>query len=132
MTDVVVVDLPGAAMRQIGARTGRNPAAITSSQPLDDLVDDETLVVVAAAASSGVAVAQAVHRLAPEVAVVLVADDVAEGNEMRATLTVTPGISRHLSCVPWAQPGPLDPTPAQVEPAPPAPPHPPTPPPPPP
>lgn len=108
MTDVVVVDLPDATIRQIEARTGRNPTAIASSQPLDDLVDDETLVVVAAAASSGVAVAQAVHRLAPEVAVVLVADDVAGGNEMRATLTVTPGISRHVSCVTWDQPGTLD------------------------
>src|SRR5690606_26416417 len=92
MTELVVVDLPDAFVRQIGARTGRVPRPAT----IDDLpgvVDDTTLAVVGAPVG-GVALAQAVHDLAADVAVVLVAADVAEGNEVRATLSITPGIGR--------------------------------------
>lgn len=107
MTDLLVVDLPDATLRQIGARTGRNPVAADSVRPVGDLMDDETLVVVAPA-SRGIPLARAVHEAAPDVAVVLLADDVAEGNELRATLTITPGIGRHVSCVVLDQPGTLD------------------------
>ena len=97
MTDIVVVDLPDAVVRQIGARTGRIPQVARAGRLGAD-VDSSTLAVIGAA-DGGVALAQAVHELAPEVAVVLVAADVAEGNEVRATLTVTPGIGRHAACV---------------------------------
>lgn len=97
MTDIVVVDLPDAIVRQIGARTGRIPR-VAGIGELRRVVDDSTLAVVGAP-DGGVTLAQAVHDLAPEVAVVLVAGDVAEGNEVRATLTVTPGIGRHATCV---------------------------------
>jgi phosphoserine phosphatase RsbU/P len=107
MTDLLVVDLPDATLRQIGARTGRNPVGVDPTRPLREVVDDDTLVVVASA-SCGIPLAQAVHEAAPEVAVVLLADDVAEGNELRAALTITPGIGRHVSCVAWDQPGTLD------------------------
>lgn len=106
MTDIVVVGLPDATLRQIGARTGRSPVPADTDRPVGH-VGNETLLVVGSA-SHGVALAQAVHEAAPDAAVVLVADDVAEGNELRATLTVTPGIGRHASCVTWDLPGTLD------------------------
>jgi sigma-B regulation protein RsbU (phosphoserine phosphatase) len=107
MTDIVVLDLPESTLRRIGARAGRIPLAASSDQPVADVVDDATLVV-ACPAPDGIALAQAVHEVAPDVAVVLVADDVAEGNEVRAALAITPGIGRHASCVVWDEPGTLD------------------------
>jgi sigma-B regulation protein RsbU (phosphoserine phosphatase) len=106
VTDLVVVDLPDAAVRQIGARTGRIPRVATVDE-LGAVIDDATLAVVASAAGE-VTLAQTVHELAPDVAVVLVAADVAEGNELRATLTITPGIGRHATCVVLAEPETLD------------------------
>lgn len=107
MAQLVVVALPEAAVRQIGARTGRSPLAIDADRPLAEVVDDRTLAVVGST-GSGVTLAQAVHEVAPDVAVVLVASDVAEGNELRATLSITPGIGRHASCVVWDEDGTLD------------------------
>lgn len=106
MTELVVVDLPDAFVRQIGARTGRipHPAAIGD---LAGVIDDTTLAVVGAPVG-GVSLAQVVHDIAADVAVVLVAADVAEGNELRATLTITPGIGRHATCVAQHQPDVLD------------------------
>lgn len=106
MTELVVVGLTDAPVRQIGARTGRTPRLVARGS-LADVVDDQTLLVIGAT-SSGATLAQEVHELAPEVAVVLLASDVAEGNEVRAALTITPGIGRHASCVVWGEDGTLD------------------------
>jgi phosphoserine phosphatase RsbU/P len=106
VTDIVVVDLPDTIVRQIGARTGRIPR-VARADELSDVIDGSTLAVVGAP-DGEVALARAVHDAAPEVAVVLVAGDIAEGNEVRATLTVTPGIGRHATCVVLDEPDTLD------------------------
>lgn len=105
MTDVVAVDLTAPAVERIGARIGDLPH-ITSALALDG-IDDATVAVLCRAAA-GVPLAQSVHDVAPDAAVILVADDVAEGNEVRAELTIAPGIGRHASCVVWDEPGTLD------------------------
>lgn len=105
MTDVVAVDLAEAIVQPIGARTGGAPRSTTAAALH---VEPDRTVLVVGPAASGVALAQAVHDLAPDAAVVLVAEDVAEGNEVRAALTTAPGIGRHATCVVWDEAGTLD------------------------
>lgn len=106
MSDIVVVDLPEAAVRDIIDRIGRTLRRADAERVVD-AIDDRTTSVIASAAS-GVALAQAVHHAAPHVAVVLVAVDGAEGDEVRASLTIAPGIGRHTTCVVWDEAGALD------------------------
>jgi sigma-B regulation protein RsbU (phosphoserine phosphatase) len=106
MTDLVVIDLPDATVRQIGARTGRIPRAAGFDE-LGAVVGDSTLAVIGAS-GGGVSLAQAAHEVAPDVAVVLVAADVAEASGVRATLSITPGIGRHATCVVLDDPDALD------------------------
>lgn len=105
MTDVVAVDLAAVVVHAIAARTGATPLVTTAA----DLsgVDTDTVVVLGPA-GAGVHLAQVVHATAPEVAVVLVAAGADEAAQVRAALTIAPGIGRHASCVVWDQDGTLD------------------------
>lgn len=102
MTDIVVVGLPEAVLREVATGTGRGVVAAHPGTPAADVVDDDTLVVVAAA-SLGPALARSTHEVAPEAAVVFVAEDASVAAELHATLAVTPAIGRHVSCLAWGR-----------------------------
>ncbi|HEX4901373.1 MAG TPA: SpoIIE family protein phosphatase, partial [Acidimicrobiales bacterium] len=97
MPEIVAVDLAEEVVATL-APEGVPVACVRTDRELDR-IDPAVTPAVLAAASAGVELAQAVHRAAPDAAVVFVADDADDATELTAALATTPGIGRHTRCL---------------------------------
>ena len=96
MTDLVVVGLPESTVAPFAAAAGLRILAAEDDDVAGALDDEGTLAVVGPA-DAGVTLAQTVHRVAPEAAVLLLADRARDCDELDRTLSITPGIGKHTT-----------------------------------
>lgn len=97
VADVVVVGI----VRPTVTRLLRN-AGVTAdwaSMPLRDGTVSPRTLAVFTHAEHGAVLAQAVHAVAPDAAVVFLADDDAQRADLESSLMITPGIGRHTLCL---------------------------------
>lgn len=97
MADVVVLGVARPIVTRLLRSAGVTADWATVPVP-DGTVGPDTLAVLAPA-QHGPALAQATYRVAPDAAVLFVADDDRQRADLEASLMVTPGIGRHCRCL---------------------------------